>query len=90
MSSREGFEKVAIEYGMTIGRHLSGNYLWSDTDVAWSFWQAAERQALERAAQECDALESKFAKLEPVDGSYLNACDDCAERIRALIDAQSG
>lgn len=48
-----------------------------------------ERQALERAAQECDALESKFAKLEPVDGSYLNACDDCAERIRALIDTQS-
>jgi hypothetical protein len=69
MNSREAFEKVAIEYGMTIGRHLSGNYLWSDTDVAWSFWQAAERQALERAL----AVLERFGKVSSADlipGAY--------------------
>lgn len=77
MTSREQFEKAASEYGMIVRRHPSGNYLWSDTDVAWSFWQAAERQAFERAAERCMSI------LGYPPSEYY------AKAIRALIEGAS-
>lgn len=44
-------------------------------DLMFSAWQAAERQALERAAQICDE------NIDPAEAAF---------EIRALIDAQSG
>ncbi|MDR5756977.1 hypothetical protein [Caballeronia sp. LZ035] len=55
--------------------------------------RAVERATLEQAAQACEAHEAKMSvameAADAIDGGYLNACDDCADLIRALADAQS-
>jgi hypothetical protein len=79
MNSREAFEAWA-KGAKLYGRDMAPG--------AWDAWQAAERQALERAAQVCDEEAGWAERLT----EHEQACGahKCAYEIRALIDAQSG
>ncbi|GJH22452.1 hypothetical protein CBA19CS22_37940 [Caballeronia novacaledonica] len=79
MSSRERFnEWYAKEYD----GHDSG--LLMTYGAAWAAWQAAERQALERAAQACkkEAEDSKRHRLH----EYAAGANICASNIRELME----
>jgi hypothetical protein len=96
MNSREAFEAWA-KGAKLYGRDMAPG--------AWDAWQAAERQALERAAQKCDEISADrwnlFKGRAPYSGSEEGRASDyaqgesdgaeaCAAVIRALIAAQSG
>lgn len=76
MSSRESMSAFNDFY--------SKNWQRFDYDEALEIWQAAERQALELAAQIC-VEEANEHKPGPEDYSH-QACLDCEERIRALMN----
>jgi hypothetical protein len=90
MTSRERFLKYCKDKGL-----LSGTVL---TEI----WQAAERQALERAAHLCDEYGALMANekdsallvgkldLSNAMSGEPRAAEFLAKSIRALIDAQSG
>lgn len=55
--------------------------------------KASRLAALDEAAKACEAMESRISEAmlkaseqngTPIDGGYLNACDDCADAIRAI------
>lgn len=71
--SRERFEAWAKD-APVYGRDMSPG--------AWDAWQAAERAALERAAQVCDETET-FYEDSPY---HAGGAMECAIRIRALIE----
>jgi hypothetical protein len=77
MNSRERFEAWCESEGISADKsRLTGIYSYPSARVAWRSWQAAERQALERAL----AILERFGKVSS------------ADLIRALIEqgAQSG
>jgi hypothetical protein len=64
MTSRERFEahfKKEFPRAELSWQPLMAVYATSQVEVAWSIWQAAERQALERAAAMLDKLADDFA-----------------------------
>lgn len=62
-------------------RYCKGNGLLPGT-VLTEIWQAAESQALERAAQECE-------RMRAVSGVSYELGTACAKAIRALIEGAS-
>lgn len=78
--SRERFEARCRQLGRTFEWHpLLKFYSPSAIDELWEEWQAAERDALERAAKVCEAL----ADRTPLIGERSGALK-CATSIRAL------
>lgn len=78
-----------------IERHIANHA----ADLSAQSGPRIRREALEEAAKACDALEARISKAmldaherngTPIDGGYLNACDDCADAIRALLAARTG
>lgn len=65
MTTREAFEKWAIEAGYSVERiaydpdnFLSGQYKSILTNTRWAAWQAATDAALEIAIQACEVIET--------------------------------
>ncbi|MDR5756978.1 hypothetical protein [Caballeronia sp. LZ035] len=73
MTSRERFEAHYKHLDMTLNRDAWDReiYAHSHVEAMWDGWQAAERSALERAAQICDE------NIDPAEAAF---------EIRALLE----
>ena len=86
MTTREAFEKWAIEAGYLVERiaydpdnFLSGQYKSILTNTRWAAWQAATAAALERAAEVCVDISAHQLTFQ-----QRKTAATCAEAIRAL------
>lgn len=88
--SRERFEAWCESESINASRLASGIYTYPSARVAWRGWQAAERQALERAAQLCEHFErEKWMRMATGGGLDVKTAGDCALAIRAPIPAST-
>jgi hypothetical protein len=89
MTSRERFEAWAKSEGYRDVRpdtDCSWRYPTDEIESAWAAWQAAEKQALERAAMKCEEVCHRANKIGLIPQADTAAA--LAMNIRALIDAQ--
>lgn len=76
-------DRFAVWWNSDSNACKSINMKWTD-EVAWFVWQAAEAQALERAAQVCESRYMGDNNREDMEARR------CAEAIRALVKAKRG
>ena len=90
MTSRERFETCSLKLGRLIdfsfARHDNGTYTMRDTHIAWSTWQAAERDMLERCVKVAKNERLTDNTGEPTDLAYNMAISHVVYKLKELLN----